>query len=425
MNNKYNRFEIEVKNALMHKNRVLIHGLPGVGKTQFCYRLCKKSKRNFVFIDCEYDGVFLSKLKNLTGSSNFNEDFRKLCGVMDSQMKNTILIIESIECSALFCNLVYPFLRDLGYTMIMTMRVKNKLVSDIVKENTVCVLRPNSFFDILRNSRRLQYIEMISGHTSILSKLPALYHNDLCKEYEAYLAYGGLPNAFNTYINNELTFEELKNIHEAQYIYALEKILEHSDLDDVNKQYCRQICNSILMQMLEGNYYRFNFASIRKGGTLKIFGKAIDFLVDNNFLIKVERIDDKRYFLLYFYDSGVLYDKLLQLSNRIGRTDCLEHISYMVKRNSVACELCGSDIAVNYWRSDYVAFIDFVIRYKNSTFACKITEKEDKRSRSTDVYANENINVTSVILSNRNFEKQNKKIYIPNYAISCIDEILV
>ena len=72
-----------------------------------------------------------------------------------------------------------------------------------------------------------------------------------------------------------------------------------------------------------------------------------------------------------------------------------------------------------------VAKVDYALHNTENKEDVKITEKEDKRSRSTDVYANENINVTSVILSNRNFEKQNKKIYIPNYAISCIDEILV
>ena len=425
MNNRYNRFELSVKNALINKNRVLIHGLPGVGKTQFCYRYCRKSKRNFVFIDCEYDGAFLEKIHELKQSANFNEEFRKLCGIMDSGMEDTILIIENIDCSSFFAEKLYDFLKNRHYTLMMTMRVKNKAVEKIVSDNEICVLYPNTFFDILKNSRKNQYIEMISAHTGIISKLPSLYHNDLCREYEAYLAYGGLPNAFQTYINNDLTFEELKNIHEAQYIYSLEKMLEYSDLDEQDKQYCRQLCASVLNQMLEGEYYRFNFSSIRKGATLKLFSNAISFLTDNNFLIKVNKIDDERYFVLYFYDSGVLYDKLLQLSNRKGTNNRLDHILNIVKRNNVACELNGSEFELFYWKSEYIAYIDFVVRYKNNTFACKLAPKNDYRCKSVEVFAAGRINVTPLIISNRNYEKMNKKIYIPYYAISCIDEILI
>jgi len=425
MNIKFNRFEINVKSALALNNRVLIHGLPGVGKTQFCYRFCKKSKKIYTFIDCEYDGIFLKKIYDLIPSGNFKDEFMKLCGIMETNVENAIIVVENIECSEFFCEKIYSRLRDLGFTLMMTMRVKNSFVSDIVNDNTVCVLRPSTFFDILRNAKQHKYIEMLIAHTGLLTRLPSLYHNDFSKEYEAFLSYGGLPNAYRTYINKSLTFEELKNVHESQYIYALEKLLEHSDLDELNRQYCRQVCNSVLKQMLDSDYYRFNFSNIRKGATMKIYGQAINFLIENNFLIKINKIDDERFFILYFYDGGVLYDKLLQLSNSSMDETVLEHILYIVKRNRIANELIDSNMSLYYWKSDYAAFIDFVVKNKNNTYACKIAEKDDVRCRSLDVYAAENINVTSVIISGRNFDKQNRKVYLPDYAIACIDEILV
>ena len=88
-----------VEKVLKRDNRVLLRGLPGVGKTHFCFKFCENSNRNYIIVDCEYDYYFLEKMLNLPDDHSFNEEFRKLCEINSDNFTDTILVFENIEYS--------------------------------------------------------------------------------------------------------------------------------------------------------------------------------------------------------------------------------------------------------------------------------------------------------------------------------------
>ena len=415
-----------LKNALKKDRRVILAGIPGVGKKRFCYNVCKEAGKNFVFIDCEYDLGFLSNIRLAFDNRFFEDELRRMCGIMENDLNNTVLIFENIECSELFCIEIYPFLVSKKITMLMTMRVKNHLTEYVQSDCRTYIMRPASYLCIMEKYEKDDYKSIIEGNTKNVNPLPRIIHKNFEQECEAYMMYGGMPQSEMIFNGSEFEIEELKSIHDSGSLFALEKMLEYSDLDNTEKNKCRQIVQSVYKQMLCSDYTKFILKDVRVGATYALYKNAIDFLVDNNYLYRCNLIDNDKNFVLFFYDCGTLYDKLLQLSNKLGIPDANDKVLQVIRKNYVYNELLEMKIQAKYWKSEFTAHIDFVFELKGIKYLCKVLDNENRRDRSLDIFPDEEGRIIRRIkINSGNFGREEKKYNIPFYAISCIEEISI
>lgn len=413
-----------IKNALKKEKKTILKGLPGVGKSSLCFEICKELNCGFVVIDCEYDLEFLNNIIIAMNSQNFRFEFLKMCVLTENNLDNTVFVFENIECSDLFCKSIYYRLVEEGLILLMTMRVSNKRTFKIENECKCNILRPSGFYQTIEKLGKNDYQGIIEGNTRNVNPLPGVIHRNLEQECESFMLYGGMPQAVDIFKGSESGYDELKSIHDASSIYVLEKLLDLSDLDITEKNHCRQIVQSMFMQMLYSDYSRYMLKEVRMGATYSLYKNAIDFLVNNNYLYRCNNVSNEKSFALYFYDCGILYTKLLQLSNKLGILGAQDQINRIVRKNYVYIELLEAGIHPYSWKSEYKASIDFIFEKNNREYVCKVLDYMGKKDKSLDFYPlDDSKEYTLIKISEGNFDSGEKKYNIPYYAISCIPEI--
>ena len=303
----------------------------------------------------------------------------------------------------------------------MTMRSKNKSLNDIINDSVVYTLYPISYKEFFDKCDGGLPEDIITGHISMGKEVPQIIHDNCNRILEDYVALGGLPEAVNAFFTSDSVEEEIKFIHEKYRFYTLEKLMENADIDETCKYKCRQICDSMLEQMLEEDYNKFIFTRIREGITYKKYEDAIQFLVDNHYLIKVDDLTRKNCFKLFFYDCGILLELLLQRSNKRELNKDFKNLSQIIYQNFLVQELATSGYTPRYWKSAYTAVVDAIIDTVNGPIAFKIFSDDDLRDKSLDEYHKIAPEASLFKLSQENLLKNKKYFNLPFYAISCVE----
>ncbi len=417
-------FENEIGEALYRDRRVVIHGVPGVGKTVTCLDYCKNRKFDYLYINCEYDGEIIERLSELNDDENFNEKLIEICSFeANTNFENACFIFDNIECSKEFCERLYPLLKKRPCLLMMTMRVINNTAEPVLKETKRVIQRPLSFMEFLKLTSSFEYDRIVEGHMSASAPFPELVINNITEEYDNYLRTGGMPEAVKCYGSDENYDEKIHSIHDAGYVHVVEKTLEYSDLTDTQKNKCRQILDSVIYQMLNTSYNKYVITHIRDGATIKNFKKELDFLVENNILIKVDQIDHEKNHLLLFYDCGIICTKLLQLSNKNRDYSHGSRIEYILRKHFLYSELISSRIFPGFWRSNYTAVADAKFSVEGEELACFLLT-DNKMRRSVEVYSKDHPESLNILLYNGNLVINEKNIFLPEFSISCIRHYL-
>ena len=419
-------FEKQFEEIFDKEKRVLIHGVPGVGKTRFCYGYCEKKELMYVGMDCEYEYSVIEKLREISKEKDFFKQFCTVCGIMNVKEKDLTVIIENADCSAVMCEEIIPVLMKLKVKLIITMRVINNATRPLTEIIKRLVMRPRSFNEAFSDLSINNDDSILRGHLKSGSKFPGMVHDNFRHLLEDYLVMGGMPYCLSLYDRSVMYEEEMKSGHESGRLYVLEKIIEYSDLSDTEILRVRQVINAVFEQMLQGDYHKFVVGKIRNGVTYSQYKPAIDFLVKNNILYKIASREDENHFILYYYDCGVLFDRLLQLSNKGKMTDRGEHIYYMAKRCFAVTELAGLGIVPQYWKSRHNAYIDLIFEIDGREFVCSIPRGKDLRGRALYTYADAlkpDDNTVFIRLSEENINFGERYFNIPLYAISCIGDL--
>lgn len=410
-----------ISKTLSFDGKIVINGVPGVDKLNYIYNYCSRHNKKYVYFDCEYDIETLTRIKEISGSESFVEDFRKLCEVMDIRMLETVLIFDNIECSDIFCNFLYEFLLKKQFTLVMTIRTRNKLVKNILDDTEIINIAPMSFHECLKKIKQEKYSEMITNHTLMGLPITDMFSDDITEECESYMYYGGIPESVITYASKIKGYDEkIRLIQDRYRYYALEKMMEYSDLDDRDKIRCRMVVDGLLRQMLLTDYHRYTFTEVKEGTTLRDYKKAIDYLCENNYLYKVPHYKNERLFLLFFYDCGILFNSLLQLSNKLKIHNSFDKILFMTKRNYCVTELRREGIDVYFWHSRSEAYIDLVFECNDKTYACQLMNDRELRSRSLDAFIQNFPSAVPLVVCDEKLGCTDRKIIFPFYSISSI-----
>lgn len=408
-----------------YKKPLLLYGISNSGKTHSSLKFGKTEYKNIVYFDC------LENLElNYVIEKNQTKEklIRALSAIsLETIFKEESLIILDNISEKILTAIKKLFTGTLEYHIIMITNDK-----EIVKNNKTEGINLKKM-DLVTFPEYLKYIEkeqMIGFiEDSFKNNKPMPFHTLALELYNDYVLTGGYPNAIVNYKENT-NYNLLSNIHSQNIKLLKYKLLKLDNLIDIKRG--QEIYSNIAIQLLKDNK-KFQYGSIKPGARSKEYEKSIEFMKNNNMIIKsikikeltmpLSKAKDDESFKLYYNDSGVLFKKMNVSGNRLITNEKLLETLY---ETNIVSTLAGNGFNIYNYHSGGKAYIDIVIQTRTGKILPieLLKDGDNAKSKSMTLSLKKyNLNL-GIRFGGDEFKIKNNIKYMPYYAAFCITEDL-
>lgn len=422
------------------KKPLIVWGARQVGKTYLVLELFAKTyyKNNYIYVDCKKEDEIREFCSNTANAEKIIEYISLRKGKQINE--KTLLIFDEVqECPNIISSLKY-FCQDFrAIPVIVTgsmVRIKlqrethkrgskdnDKFLFPVGKINQMTVY-PMTFDEFLMNSNRMLFKAIKKAYDS-RQPLDSKIHELAMEQVYKYLLLGGMPEAVETYIDDD-------NLLEAREIL---KVLYDNYLADMELYQASQeavLRSRVLFQNIyrELNKESKNFSPglIEEKSKTRDFATSIQWLtmahvVNQSFQLK-EHItmplmpDNESNFRLFLGDIGMFsYQSGINAASFISseRENTLSGIFF---ENFVANELLAKELKLFYWRGKASAELEFIIESDNKLYPIDV-KKGRGTLNSIEKFSNHNKFEFAIKVSKNNFgyNEEQKLLTIPFYFI--------
>lgn len=305
----------EILHALQtSKQKIIVYGLPCVGKTYLLQELAKKYRGSYISCDLITDREFFYALQAHIGTCK--ERFacgeeavgldRFLCGyfhMTPEALSQTLIIFDGLEhLKEDVISMLQTSLPDTFLAATARVDYLAQLPMPLVEPPHIRLipLRPLNFQEFLEATGHHWYRTIIKEHVNRSESLPELIVNELQELFHDYLLVGGFPGAVLQYCSNRTDLSAIRSVHNMIFsciwYHIAGDLPEHISLQRIEQllQYIRKYSDAYAQP--------FRPAYIRKGTALNDYLDEIHFLMQLGLLLPV------------YTQDGVLY--------RFEPTDC-------------------------------------------------------------------------------------------------------
>ena len=407
-----------------YKRPLLLSGISGCGKTHTVLKFGKDEYKNTVYFDC-FDNLELNYVieKNTTKEKLI----RALSAIsLETILKEDTLIVFDNISEKVITSIKKLFTGE-DYHIIM-ITSDNQLVkkhkSDRINYKKMDLV---TFPEYLKYIGKEQLVDFIEDSFKNNKSMP--FHTLATELYNDFVLTGGYPNAILEYKQEE-DYNMLGNIHDKNIKLMKYKLLKLDNLIDIKRS--QEVYNNISIQLLKENK-KFQYGNIKPGARSKEYEKSIDFMKNNNMIIKSTRITEltsplskakeEESFKLYYNDSGILYKKLNVSGNRLLTNTKLLELLY---ENNIVKTLSNNGFNIYHYHSGGKAFIDIVIQTRTGKIIpIEILHGEDNAKSKSMTLSMKKYNLNlGIRFGSEDFKMKNNIKYIPYYAAFCIVESL-
>lgn len=409
---------------------ILLTGAKGVGKTYLAYDYAKAFFEHIFYINFEREPkkarFFQSK-----DVRTINEQLEQHFHITEEvPIHNRILILDEISCCTDALQIVKDGLLQGSFEYIIAIS-SNPLSSEYAGNYHRVSVHPLEFDEFLLATSNEWYIETIINHFNADKKIPEIVHKELLALHKMYLQIGGMPGMVNEYLNLSSAVnvsEQHSNIVGSYHDYILR---DNADSDALKMN---QVFDSLVYQLMKDNK-KFQYKIIRKGTTHTMYRDAIQKLIEQNYVIRNNRIsteqlqhpteliiinnacdDTNTNFKLYLPDTGILYSRIIEEQ---GIASMAVHKKALLE-NYVAQSLQAKNYPFAFWESDSMAKIDFIIAKNLELIPIEIHVSDNTRSKSISILKQKCDFPYAVKISSKNFEFSSQIKYVPYYAVFCL-----
>jgi len=406
------------------KKPLFLYGITGCGKTYTTIEFGKKEYKNTIYFDC---------LNNLELNYVFekNSTIEKLIRALSAISLETIFKEDSLiifdNVSEKIIKVVKKMFINSPYHIIMITSSleffnKNKGQELLLKKMNLV-----TFPEYLKFVGKEQMIDFIED--SFKNDKPMPFHSLAFELYNDFVLTGGYPSSIVLF-NESKDYNLLSLSHEKNIKLLKNKVLELDNINDVKK--CNEVIDNVSFQLLKDNK-KFVYGLVRPGGRAKEYTSSIDYLCDNNLLIKstkvsklespLSKIKEDDSFKLYYNDSGFLYKRMNVNTNRLLTNDKLLEVIY---ENNVVATLNQNGFNIYYYHSDGKCELDLVIQTRTGKIIPIefISNEASTKSKSLSLTVNKYNIPLAVRIGYDNFSHKKNIKYIPYYATFCITEVM-
>lgn len=408
-----------------YKKPLLLYGISGSGKTYTSLTFGKTEYKNTIYFDCA-GNLELSYV--IEKNTTIEKLIRALSAIsLETIFKEDSLIIFDNVNDKVISSIKKLFAGNVEYHIIMITNNANfvkKHKSDVLSYKKMDLV---TFPEYLKYLGKEQLIDFIKD--SFKSNKPCPFHNMAIELYNEYVLTGGYPNAIINYKENE-SYSLLSDIHDKNIKLSKYKLLGLNNLIDIKRG--QEVYNNISIQLLKDNK-KFQYGAIKAGARSKEYEKSIEFMQNNNMIIKSTRIKelirplskskDEESFKLYYNDSGILFKKMNVSGNRLMTNDKLLEILY---ESNIVSTLSSNGFNIYHYHSGGKAYIDIVIQTRTGKILpIEIMHGENNAKSKSMTLSMKKYNLPlGIKFGGEEFKEKNNIKYLPYYAAFCITEDL-
>lgn len=262
-----------------------------------------------------------------------------------------------------------------------------------------------------------------------MSPMPKFAHDEAIRLYHEYLCVGGMPDAINNFVNNELDIlkfnQNILSDIKIAYMADMNKYLENKN-ESVKIE---TVYNSIPEQLAKENK-NFQYTVLEENARGRKYRSAIEWLIASKLVLIANKISkvqdpmkyfiDKNTFKLYLSDVGLLTNiSEIKLNQIILDEDYI--FKGVLTENYIAQEFASKEISLYYWESDGNAEVDFLLSTNDEGIVpIEVKSGINNKSKSLNVYIEQNKPKYAIRFSTRNFGFENNIKSIPLYAVFCV-----
>lgn len=262
-----------------------------------------------------------------------------------------------------------------------------------------------------------------------MSPMPKFAHDEAIRLYHEYLCVGGMPDAINNFVNNELDIlkfnQNILSDIKIAYMADMNKYLENKN-ESVKIE---TVYNSIPEQLAKENK-NFQYTVLEENARGRKYKSAIEWLIASKLVLMANKISkvqdpmkyfiDKNTFKLYLSDVGLLTNiSEIKLNQIILDEDYI--FKGVITENYIAQEFASKEISLYYWESDGNAEVDFLLSTNDEGIVpIEVKSGINNKSKSLNVYIEQNKPKYAIRFSTRNFGFENNIKSIPLYAVFCV-----
>ena len=405
------------------KKPLLLYGITGSGKTYSALDFGKSEYKNIVYFDC-FNNLELNYV--IEKNSTIDKLVRALSAIsLETILKDDTLIIFDNVTERVISAITKVFAGDSSYNIMMItnnneLAKKNK--TEFVNYKEMGLVTFPEYLKFMDKEQLIEFIEV-----SFKSNKPMPFHNIAVELYNDYVLTGGYPNAIEVFKNTG-DYNLLGDIHDKNIKLIKYKLLKLDNLIDIKRG--QEIYTNASIQLLKDNK-KFQYGAIKEGARSKEYEKSIEFMTNNDMLIKSSRVSslerpisnsrDDDSFKLYYNDSGILFKKMNINSNRLLTNNKLLETLY---ENNVVATLVNNGFNVYHYHSGGKALIDIVIQTRNG----KVLPIEimhdgiNNKSKSMTLSMKKYDLLLGIRLGGDDFKEKNNIKYLPCYAAFCITD---
>ena len=419
------------------KKPLIVWGARQVGKTYLIKDIFAETyyKGNYIYIDCKIEDEISDFCSKTANAEKIIEYISLLKGKQITE--NTLLIFDEVqECPNIVSSLKY-FCQDYRNIPVVAtgsmVRIKiqreinkrgasnNKFLFPVGKINQITVY-PMTFDEFLMNSNNVLYEAVKKAYES-KKPLDAKIHELAMEQVYKYLLVGGMPEAVDTYIDDENLFESREILKVLYDNYLSDMDLYQASREAVLRS--RTLFTNIYKE-LNKESKNFSPGLIEEKSKTRDFATSIQWLtmahiVNQSFQLK-EHIttplmtDNDSNFRLFLGDIGMFsYQSGINAASFVSseRENTLSGIFF---ENFVAGELIAKEHKLFYWRGKSSAELEFIIESDNKLYPIDV-KKGRGTLNSLEKFSNHNKFEYAIKVSKNNYgyNLEQKLLTVPFY----------
>ncbi len=437
----YRKVKSRIENFLKQSpNKILlVEGARQIGKTYIIRNIGNEMFPNFIEINMAEDKIKNREFENVRSVEDFYLKVSSFAGEKMKNREDTLIFIDEIQEYPELITLL-KFLNDDGkYRYIASGSLLGITLAKIssIPIGTIEIMKmypldleefmiANGFGDI--------YIQHIKENFKNRKSLDEKEHNKVMDIFKKYLLVGGMPDAVNSFVENN-NIKEVRTIHEN--IINLYKI-DCSKYDIENKLKIQRIYELIPSNM-ENKKKRVTLKNIenKKGKTNSDYQDEFEYLISSGIAIGINAISEPRFPLiqstmktlikLYMNDVGLLTN-ILYRENIKPILDGIESINLgSVYETFAATELKAHKGNIYYYDNKKNGEVDYLVDDYENLSVLPIEIKSGKNyyvhNAITNLINIQNYNIKGGYLFTNDIELKEKNgiLQMPIYYISFIE----
>lgn len=424
---------LDWKKSGMNKPLMVV-GTRQIGKTYIIEKFAKENFEEYLYFNLEKNIEVRNIFEKTVDDTKIIEELELYLG-KKINIERTIFFFDEVQVSENFIvSLKYFNESEKPYKIVCAGSLLGVKINRFKSSFPVGKIRmeymyPMNFEEFLIATGKEMLRDKIKECYETMSPMSEFAHEQAITLYKQYLCVGGMPEAVNNFVENDLDIlkfdshiiSDIKDMYIADMQKYVKSSLETVKIEKVYKSIPSQLAK-------DKKNFQYNF--IEETGRKRKYESSIDWLVASKMILinyNSKRMEiplkvyiDENNFKLYLSDVGILTNM-----SEIRFPDIMLDKTFIYKgaitENYIAQELAFKGESLYYWTSKRNAEIDFILySEQDGIIPIKVKSGNNVRSISLNMYIKEYKPKYAIRFSTRNFGFENNIKSVPLYAAFCV-----